>query len=146
MIACPDDVQRFGRAIAAGKPFESEGTSRRVSKRGDGNKDGQPDDGSDQESESASEHQQPVVVSRLMECVSILISLKRVRTTRGGASWLSFRTRARTTTDSCILFAALCCEHDTPRACTRPPIFYFIASSRMALMHEFYHIVTSYVM
>lgn len=73
MIACPDDVQRFGRAIAAGKPFESEGTSRRVSKSGGGDKDEQPDDGSDQESESASDHQQPVVVSDLMDCVSILI-------------------------------------------------------------------------
>lgn len=57
-----DDVQRFGNAIAAGKPFGAQGTSRRVSKRG-GNKDGDPDDASDQESESASDHQQPVVVN-----------------------------------------------------------------------------------
>jgi hypothetical protein len=64
MIACPDDVQRFGRAIAAGKPFESEGMSRRVSKRGD-DKDEKPDDVSDQDSES--DHQQPVVVSDPMD-------------------------------------------------------------------------------
>jgi len=55
-----DDVQRFGRAIAAGKPFESEGTSRHVPKRG-GNKDEKSDDVSDKDSESASDHQQPVV-------------------------------------------------------------------------------------
>lgn len=55
-----DDVQRFGRAVAAGKPFETEGTSKRVSKRG-GDKDKIPDDASDQDSESASDRQQPVV-------------------------------------------------------------------------------------
>ncbi|KAH9074919.1 hypothetical protein EDB83DRAFT_1880588 [Lactarius deliciosus] len=55
-----DDVQRFGRAVAAGKPFETEGTSKRVSKRG-GDKDEIPDDASDQDSESASDRQQPVV-------------------------------------------------------------------------------------
>ncbi len=62
MVACPDDVQRFGRAIATGKPFESEGTSKRVSERG-GDKDKKSDDASGQESESASDRQQPVVVS-----------------------------------------------------------------------------------
>ncbi|KAH9057449.1 hypothetical protein EDB87DRAFT_1099126 [Lactarius vividus] len=55
-----DDVQRFGRAVAAGKPFETEGTSKRVSKRG-GDQDKIPDDASDQESGSASDRQQPVV-------------------------------------------------------------------------------------
>lgn len=61
MIACPDDVQRFGRAIAAGKPFESKGISRRLSKSDE--KDEKPDEVSDQDSESASDHQKPVVVS-----------------------------------------------------------------------------------
>lgn len=60
-----DDVQRFGNAIAAGKPFETQGPSRRVTKRGD-DKDENPEDASDQESESASEHQKPVVVSDLV--------------------------------------------------------------------------------
>ncbi|KAN0132810.1 hypothetical protein V8E53_009481 [Lactarius tabidus] len=55
-----DDVQKFGNAIAAGKPFDSQGTSRRVSKRG-GDKDDNPDEASDQESESVSDHQRPVV-------------------------------------------------------------------------------------
>jgi hypothetical protein len=63
MVACPDDVQRFGKAIAAGKPFETRGTSKRVSK-GAGDEDNKPDDdASGQESESASDRQQPVVVS-----------------------------------------------------------------------------------
>jgi hypothetical protein len=56
-----DDVQRFGKAIAAGKPFETRGTSKRVSK-GAGDEDNKPDDdASGQESESASDRQQPVV-------------------------------------------------------------------------------------
>ncbi|KAI9440823.1 hypothetical protein H4582DRAFT_1498347 [Lactarius indigo] len=55
-----DDVQRFGRAVAAGKPFETEATSKHVSKRG-GDKDKILDDASDQESGSASDRQQPVV-------------------------------------------------------------------------------------
>ncbi|KAH9024965.1 hypothetical protein EDB84DRAFT_1505661 [Lactarius hengduanensis] len=55
-----DDVQSFGRAVAAGKPFQTEGPSKRVSKRG-GDKDKIPDDASDQDSESASDRQQPVV-------------------------------------------------------------------------------------
>jgi hypothetical protein len=65
MVACLDDVQKFGNAIAAGKPFDSQGTSRRVSKRG-GDKDDNPDEASDQESESVSDHQRPVVVSDLV--------------------------------------------------------------------------------
>jgi len=55
-----DDVQRFGRAIAAGKPFETQGTSKRVPRSG-GDEDEKMDDVSDQESESASELPQPVV-------------------------------------------------------------------------------------
>lgn len=62
MIACTDDVQRFGRAVAAGKPFETEETGKRVSRRG-GDEDKKPDDASGQESESASDRQRPVVVS-----------------------------------------------------------------------------------
>lgn len=63
MVACPDDVQRFGRAIAAGKPFET-GTSKRVSRGGDEEDKIIPDDdASGQESESSSDRQQPVVVS-----------------------------------------------------------------------------------
>ena len=64
MVACPDDVQRFGNAIAAGKPFETRGTtSKRVSKGGDDEDKKPHDDASGQESESASDRQQPVVVS-----------------------------------------------------------------------------------
>ncbi|KAI9458425.1 hypothetical protein BJY52DRAFT_1186904 [Lactarius psammicola] len=55
-----DDVQRFGRAIAAGKPFETDGTSKRVSKRG-GDEDKKSDDASGHESDSASDRQQPIV-------------------------------------------------------------------------------------
>lgn len=63
MVTRTDDVQRFGRAIAAGKPFETREPSKRVSK-GDDEEDKKPDDDtSGQESESASDRQQPVVVS-----------------------------------------------------------------------------------
>lgn len=55
-----DDVQRFGRAVAAGKPFETKDTDKRVLRRG-GGKDQKPDNTSGEESESASDRQQPVV-------------------------------------------------------------------------------------
>lgn len=93
----PDDVQKFERAIVSGKPFKTESPKRRVAKKnGDAAED--PNDSSDSGSESASEREPPKVVS--CNLLLILFHSNPIRITPDEVSWLSYRIKARTTTDS----------------------------------------------
>ena len=93
----PDDVQKFEKAIVSGKPFKTESPKRRVVKK-DGDTAEDPNDSSDSGSESESEREPPKVVS--CNLLLILSYSNPIRITRGEVSWRSYRTKARTTTDS----------------------------------------------
>ncbi len=90
LLLAPDDVQRFGKAIVSGKPFQSKSPTKKGGE--------EDDDDSDEESGSYSDREQPVVVSELGKLL-FQSGSDRARTTRAKASWPSLRTRAPTTTD-----------------------------------------------
>lgn len=93
-------MQKFEKAIVSGRPFKTESPKRRMVKRnGDTAED--PNDSSDSGSESESEREPPKVVS--CNLLLILFYSNPIRITRGGVSWRSYRTKARTTTDSYTL-------------------------------------------